>query len=90
VKSFDQLYQEIKPLIENGWYDAAINALEKTVESYPDKAIAYQELGALYYQQGQTDNALSSYRQAMQLQPENIDAQKNLADFYNWGRRMKP
>jgi tetratricopeptide (TPR) repeat protein len=82
VKSFDQLYQEIKPLIENGWYDAAINALEKTVESYPDKAIAYQELGALYYQQGQTDNALSSYRQAMQLQPENIDAQKNLADFY--------
>ena len=82
MKSFEQLYQEIKPLIENGWYDAAINALEKTVESYPDKAIAYQELGALYYQQGQTDNALSAYRQAMQLQPENIAAQKNLADFY--------
>ena len=82
MKSFEQLYQEIKPLIENGWYDAAINAFEKTVESYPEKAIAYQELGALYYQQGQTENALSSYRQAMLLQPENIDAQKNLADFY--------
>ena len=82
VKSFEQMYQEIKPLIENGWYDAAINAFEKIVESYPDQAIAYQELGALYYQQGQTDNALSSYRQAMQLQPQNIDAQKNLADFY--------
>jgi tetratricopeptide (TPR) repeat protein len=76
------MYQEIKPLIENGWYDAAISALEKIVDNYPDKAIAYQELGALYYKQGQTDNALSSYRQAMQLEPENIAAQKNLADFY--------
>ena len=76
------MYQEVKPLIENGWYDAAINALEKVVESYSDKAIVYQELGALYYQQGQTDKALTAYRQAMQLEPENIDAQKNLADFY--------
>jgi tetratricopeptide (TPR) repeat protein len=76
------MYQEIKPLIENGWYDAAISALEKIVEDYPDKAVAYQELGALYYKQGQTENALSSYRKAMQLEPENIAAQKNLADFY--------
>ena len=76
------MYQEIKPLIENGWYDAAISALEKIVEDYPEKAVAYQELGALYYKQGQIENALSSYRKAMQLEPENIAAQKSLADFY--------
>jgi tetratricopeptide (TPR) repeat protein len=76
------MYKEVRPLIENGWYEAAISAFKKIVEAYPEKAIAYQELGALYYKLGQTENALFSYRQAMQLQPENIDAQKNLADFY--------
>jgi tetratricopeptide (TPR) repeat protein len=82
VKSFEQMYQEILPMIENQWYEAAINALEKLLETHPQKPIVRSDLGALYYKVGQPEKALSHYRRAAELQPENVEVLKSLADFY--------
>jgi glycosyltransferase involved in cell wall biosynthesis/Tfp pilus assembly protein PilF len=77
-----QLYLKIEPLIEDGQFKLAVNALEKLLDVYPDFALAHNDLGVLYYQLGYYHRAQKHYEKAHQLQPENITFQKNLADFY--------
>ena len=82
MKSAEEMYRDVQPLIENGWYDVAAKALEKLSEAYPDFAVAHNDLGVLYYKQGDKRNAQTAYEKAAELQPGNITFQKNLADFY--------
>ena len=82
MKSPQKMYQEIQPLIENGWHDVALNALEKLLDVHPQFAIAHNDLGVLYYNQGLKDKAQIHYEKAVEFQPENITSLKNLADFY--------
>ena len=82
MKSPQKMYQEIQPLIENGWHDVALNALEKLLNVHPQFAIAHNDLGVLYYNQGLKDKAQMHYEKAVEFQAENITFQKNLADFY--------
>ena len=82
MKSPQQMYQEIQPLIENGWHDVALNALEKLLDVHPQFAIAHNDLGVLYYNQGMKDKAQMHYEKAVEFQAENITFRKNLADFY--------
>ena len=82
MKSSQKMYQEIQPLVENGWYDAAVNALEKLLEVYPQFAAAHNDLGVLYYKLGDKDKAMTHYENATELQADNITYQKNLADYY--------
>jgi tetratricopeptide (TPR) repeat protein len=82
MKSPQKMYQEIQPLIENGWHDVALNALEKLLNMHPQFAIAHNDLGVLYYNQGLKDKAQIHYEKAVEFQAENVTFQKNLADFY--------
>ena len=82
MKSPQKMYQEIQPLIENGWHDVALNALEKLLEVHPQFAIAHNDLGVLYYNQGAKHKAQLHYEKAVEFQAENITFRKNLADFY--------
>jgi len=82
MKSPQKMYQEIQPLIENGWHDVALNALEKLLNVHPQFAIAHNDLGVLYYNQGLKDKAQMHYEKAVEFQAENITFRKNLADFY--------
>ncbi len=82
MKSPQKLHQEIQPLIENGWYDAAVPAYEKLLESYPNYAPAHHDLGVLHFNRGDKDTARLHYEKAVDFQPENFTYKKNLADFY--------
>ena len=82
MKSIEEMYRDIQPLVENEWYEAAINAFGKLLESYPEFAPAHGDLGALYYKIGDNEKALNYYKQAVRLEPGNIVSKKNLADFY--------
>jgi len=81
-KTAEDMYREIEPLVNNGQTDAAIEALGKLLTSYPDFALACNDLGVLYYNQGDKIKAQSYYEDAARLQPNNVTFQKNLADFY--------
>ena len=61
--------------------EEAISKFENLVNSFPDFALAHNDLGVLHYNTGDKEKALNYYRKAVQLQPENITFQKNLADF---------
>jgi len=59
-----------------------IEAFENLVNSYPMFALAHNDLGVLYSNAGNKEKARYHYEQAIKLMPENINFQKNLADFY--------
>jgi len=82
LKSPEDMYQEIQPLLNNGDPLQAITLLEKLLQSYPNFAQAYNDLGVLYYHTGDKEKVRHHYEQAVELMPDNIIFQKNLADFY--------
>ncbi|OPX39955.1 MAG: hypothetical protein B1H11_01570 [Desulfobacteraceae bacterium 4484_190.1] len=82
VKSPDEMYKEIEPLLNGNNHKDAINALERLLEADSDYALAHNDLGVLYYKEGNKNKALTHYKKAAGLMPENITFQKNLADFY--------
>ncbi len=80
--SAEDQYAGIQAMVNDGKTAEAVSALETLVESYRDFALAHNDLGVLYYQQGEKDKALHSYETAARLEPDNITFQKNLADYY--------
>ncbi len=60
----------------------AIKALEAFIQRHPDFAPAYNNLGVIYYETGDREKALSFYKKAVELEGNNRDFLKNLADFY--------
>jgi len=75
-------YHEIQQMLVKGKKKEAKKALEQLLLANPDFAIAHNDLGVLYYQEGDTTTAMKHYERAVALQPVNINFIKNLADFY--------
>jgi len=75
-------YYKIQQLISRGKINEAKEALEKLLLSDPEFVLAHNDLGVLYFQDGDKDRALKHYKRAVKLQPLNITFIKNLADFY--------
>ena len=73
-------------LIEKGETSAGIESLKNMVELYPDFALAYNDLGVLHYQLGDTENALQYYNKAIEYEPNNTIYNKNLGDFLFYDR----
>jgi len=72
----------LKLFVTEGKRAEAVFALERLVESFPDYAPAYNDLGVLYGDQGNAEKALAAYEKSVSLDPENATFRKNLADFY--------
>lgn len=63
--------------MQNRWSEAAdIN--RKIIELYPNDADAYNRLGKAYMEMGNYREALGTYRRAIELDPNNIIAKKNV------------
>lgn len=81
-ESPESLYQKIQASLTSGKQKEAIELLEEMVELFPENALAYNDLGVLYFQQGDKLKSLSFYQKAVQLAPNDPAFQKNLADLY--------
>jgi tetratricopeptide (TPR) repeat protein len=68
--SAQQLYEQAKADENSGHPDDAIRKYEQIIKLDPSLAAAYNNLGRLYYQQGQLDEAIKPLRRASQLQPK--------------------
>jgi GT2 family glycosyltransferase/Flp pilus assembly protein TadD/glycogen synthase/SAM-dependent methyltransferase len=82
IKSAQEIYYSIQQSMKNKRPEEMINELEMLAESYPQFALAQNDLGVLYYQAGSNEKAHQFYEKAVQLDPTNMIFQKNLADFY--------
>ena len=78
----ETVYQRCQDLVGRGRADDAIAGLEALIAQHPDFALAHNDLGVLYFQQGDKARCLPSYERAVSLDPANTNYQKNLADFY--------
>jgi tetratricopeptide (TPR) repeat protein len=78
----EKAYQIVQKLIKDGREKEAIGALKMFLVSYPGYALAYNDLGVLYRNNGNKEKALKHCKQATDLDPENTTFQKNLADSY--------
>jgi len=83
MKSPQEMYPDIQTIISTGGYREAIAELQKFLQVYPENALAHNDLGVLFYQEGDKEKALIHYELASNYQPENITFRKNLADFYH-------
>jgi Tfp pilus assembly protein PilF len=68
-------------LAERGWFEEAIKEFKIAIERAPNSAQGYDNLGTVYADRGELLNALSSYAQALALEPENPFALHNLGCF---------
>lgn len=82
MKACQEMYENVKPFIENGNNEDAISALEKLLESHPDFGQAHYDLGFLYFEMGEKEKALEHYHESINLEPGNTGFCKGLADFY--------
>jgi serine/threonine protein kinase/tetratricopeptide (TPR) repeat protein len=63
-----------------GELDKAAQTLQETIESYPRRAGAYNNLGGVYAEQGQYEKAAEVTRQSLRLAPDENDY-GNLANY---------
>ncbi|MBL0699284.1 MAG: hypothetical protein JJV92_00180 [Desulfosarcina sp.] len=82
MKAAEEFYNEILPLMENNWRDAAISAFGKLLEKYPDFAVAHNDLGVICADTEDQGKALFHLRKSVDLEPENVSFQMSLADYY--------
>lgn len=82
MKSCEEMYEGISPLFENGDHGGAIEAIQKLLHAYPGFAQGHYDLGALNYKNGDKETALTHYREAVNLDPQNETFLKSVADFY--------
>src|SRR5438876_3853209 len=62
--------------MENRWSEAA-DVNRKIIELYPNDADAYNRLGKALLEMGRYRDALSTYKKAIELDPNNMIAKKN-------------
>src|SRR5690349_2093592 len=63
--------------MQNRWSEAA-DVNRKIIELYPNDADAYNRLGKALMEMGRYRDALSTYQRAIELDPNNIIAKKNV------------
>ena len=81
IESPEKLYQTARGFMEGGREKEAIGALRVFLGLCPDYALAHNDLGVLYFKEGEKEKAHKHYERASQLEPDNLAFQKNLADF---------
>lgn len=79
--TLDDLYKQAQDWIGAGDIPKAIRALEKLLTVQPNAGQVHNDLGVLYFNDGDKDSAYRHYRQAVTIEPGNVTFQKNLADF---------
>jgi tetratricopeptide (TPR) repeat protein len=62
-------------------YQATIKSLQEFLEMVPNSAEAHFNIGAAYEKMGDTENALASYRKAVEFAPDMYDAWLAMGDL---------
>jgi tetratricopeptide (TPR) repeat protein len=76
----EQIYGQAKALESSGHVDLAIRKYQEIIHLRPNLASAYNNLGRLYYQEMQLDEAISTLKRACALAPK-LEAPRALLGF---------
>ncbi|GFO68530.1 hypothetical protein GMLC_21090 [Geomonas limicola] len=79
--SAEAAYRSVEELVAAGATGDALEALREHLVRYPDHAQAHNDYATLLVQQDDAETALSHYRRAVALAPQENTYRKNLADL---------
>jgi tetratricopeptide (TPR) repeat protein len=82
-KSF--LLEDLNMSLASGKGEDALNKINKSITADPTNSNLYAVRGSMYDQQKKQDLALADYKKAVELDPNNFDAQFNLG-VYNYNK----
>jgi eukaryotic-like serine/threonine-protein kinase len=85
----EKLYIMSHYYADSGQLDKGITALELYRQTYPRDPIPYNNLGNIYNQLGQFDNALDSSKRAVELDPDMVSGYENTAMAYAGLNRLE-
>lgn len=81
--------EEIRIYFAQGKIDVLIEKLTTAIEASPDNDALYFTRATLYGKRNETDKAIADYKQALEIRPDNFDANYNLGVVYfNKGANM--
>jgi tetratricopeptide (TPR) repeat protein len=75
----DNLFEQGVELYKQTKYSEAAAAYKKGLQEYPQQAVGYNNLGAIYYRQDRLKKALAQLKLAVELNPQYAEAHYNLA-----------
>lgn len=78
----EDLYANAQTLLNQGKMPEAQHELERLVQKQPDHALAHNDLGVLYQQQGALQQSQHHHELAVKADPANATFKKNLAGLY--------
>lgn len=78
----DSLFQEAKYYLDTGYYESAINSLEKLLELNPNSAEAYGLLGNAFNKQGKHEKAIEMYHKCLEIDSTMLPVYENLGNAY--------
>jgi len=64
-------------------FDAAIDCYQKQIKLNPRKAIAFNNLGCIYDQKGDPEEAVKHYYKALEVDPDYMSAHANLVKYFS-------
>jgi len=76
-------YTDALELCEKGRIKTAIEKLKLVVKAYPDYPDVHNALGLAYSLRGNNDDAVTSFRMAIELNPDYIEAYVHMAIIQN-------
>ena len=79
------MLEDLNASLSSGKGEDAIAKINKTIAADPGNSNLYAVRGSLYDQQKKTDLAVADYRKAIELDPNNFDAQFNMG-VYNYNK----
>jgi tetratricopeptide (TPR) repeat protein len=68
-----KIFHGVASYMEKGLYGEAMAELKDIMKKYPDKPRAHVYLAQLYLEQGGLGDAIHSYRQAVEMEPDYVD-----------------
>lgn len=78
----ETLYTASQKRVEAGDLPGAVEYLKKIIDIDSSNALAYNDLGVIYYRMGDKEKAFEHYQTAAEQMPHNHIFLKNIADFY--------
>ncbi len=63
------IYNQALELSNQGDHDAALGEYRRAIEAYPAFVAAYNNIGEIHAQRGESDRAISSYLEALKIEP---------------------
>lgn len=78
----EEYLEDILDALEDNDYEEAEDLADEAIDKFPNEAFGYYYLGEAIFLQGDIDNALDYYHQAIEKAPDNLDYKARLALMY--------